>query len=88
MNLLELHYRILKEFDEEKADQIIDKLKSIIIESDIRDIKSASKFRIKHMKKKFSFIDCLGYSMAKNRNLVFVTGDREFKNLENVEFVT
>jgi len=87
MNLLELHYHILKEFDQEKADQIVDKLKSIIIEFDMLDIKSASQFRIKHMKNKFSFIGCLSYSMAKNRNLMFITGDREFKNLENVEFV-
>lgn len=87
MNLLETHYRIVKSFGSKKADNIIEELKYILINVTIDDIKKASKFRNEHTKNKFSYIDCLGYIMAINRKLKFVTGDKEFKDLENVEFV-
>ena len=87
VNLLEFHYIISREFGQEKADEIILKLKEISITIDFKDIGVASKFRIKNSKKGFSYIDCLGYSMAINRNMKFVTGDKQFKDLENVEFV-
>ena len=87
MNLLELHYMVSKEFGKRKADEIIDKTQSITINIEIKDIKEASKFRLIYIKNKFSYVDSLGYSMAFNRNMKFLTGDKEFKNLANVEFV-
>ena len=87
MNLYELHYIVSKWFGSEKADVIINKLKEIIIDIKIEDIKKASKFKINNIRKKFSYIDCLGYAMALNRNIKFLTGDKEFENLESVEFV-
>ncbi len=86
-NLLEVHYRIGGEFNEKKADEIIDKLKPLVINIEIKDIKDASNFRKKNIKNKFSYIDCLGYIMALNRNMKFVTGDNQFKDFDNVEFV-
>ena len=87
MNLYELHYLVSKWFGPEKADTIINKLKKIIVDIKVEDIKRASNFRIKNIKRKFSYIDCLGYSIALNRNIKFLTGDKEFENLESVEFV-
>lgn len=86
-NLLEVHHKISKEFNEKKADEIVDKLKTVTINVELKDIKAASRFRIKHARNEFSYIDCLGYMMALNRNMRFVTGDNQFKNFENVEFV-
>lgn len=87
MNLLETHYIISKNFGEKKADAIIDKLKKIVVEIKVEDIKEASRFRLKNSKHKFSCIDCLGYSIAFNKKIKFLTGDKEFKGMENVEFV-
>ncbi|MFA6974217.1 MAG: PIN domain-containing protein [Parcubacteria group bacterium] len=87
MNLLELHYIINRNFGLKKADFLINKLKDILLKVEIKDILEASKFKLKYTKKKFSYIDCLGYAMAINRDVKFLTGDNEFKNLENVEFV-
>lgn len=86
-NLLEVHYSIGRNFGVEKADEVINKLKPIIIGIEIKDIKDASIFRIKNSKMKFSYVDCLGYVMALNSRMKFVTGDNQFKNFENVEFV-
>ena len=35
----------------------------------------------------YSHVDCIGYILARKFNVKFLTGDREFKGLENVEFV-
>ncbi|MBI2044556.1 PIN domain-containing protein [Candidatus Pacearchaeota archaeon] len=87
MNLLEIHYIISKNFGSKKADEIVNKFKEMLIGFNIQDIEEASRFRIKNIQKKFSYIDCLGYATAFNRNLIFVTGDKQFESLENVEFV-
>lgn len=87
MNLLELYYMVSKEFNSLKADEIINKLKGLVIDANINDIKFASDFRISHIKQRLSYIDCLGYAMAVNRNMKFLTGDKEFKDIKNVEFV-
>jgi len=87
MNLLEIHYIISSRFGIKEADMIINKLKEILISAKIEDVKDASGFRIKNVKKKFSYIDCLGYSIAQNRNFKFVTGDNQFEGFSGVEFV-
>ena len=50
-------------------------------------IKNAMKFRLANKKKKLSYADCIGYQLAKEHGLKFLTGDKEFENLPNVEFV-
>ena len=87
MNILEVHYYISKDFNEKKADLVTEKLNGMIAEFNIEDVKLASRFRIKYIKRKLSYIDCLGYVMAQERNLKFVTGDKEFEDLSNVEFI-
>jgi predicted nucleic acid-binding protein len=37
--------------------------------------------------KKLSTIDCVGYSVANRLNIPFLTGDREFADMDNVQFV-
>ena len=60
-----------------------------IILIDIKDIDiiEACKFRFLHRAKKLSYADCIGYALAKRNGLKFLTGDRRFEGLENVEFV-
>jgi uncharacterized protein len=49
-------------------------------------IEEAMKFKIKWKDRKVSVPDCVGYIMAKELGIKFLTGDKEFKNIENVEF--
>lgn len=37
--------------------------------------------------KKLSTIDCVGYSVANRLRIPFLTGDREFAGMDNVQFV-
>ena len=49
-------------------------------------IEKAMKFRFKNKNKKMSMTDCISYTMALKLNIKFLTGDKEFKQMSNVEF--
>ena len=87
LNVGELYYALQKASDEKTADDWYEKLKHSAIIIDVEIIKNAMKFRIQNKEKKFSFIDCVGYTLAKERNLRFLTGDEGFRSMDNVEFV-
>ncbi len=87
LNTGEIYYYLLKDKDEETANSWHSLLirSAILVDSDI--IVKAMKFRFENKSKKFSFVDCVGYVLAKERNLRFLTGDKGFENFDNVEFV-
>ena len=87
LNVGELYYALLKANDEKTADSWHEKLKQSAIMVDIEIVKKAMNFRFENKTKKFSFIDCVGYAIAKERGLRFLTGDEGFKGMGNVEFV-
>ena|SRR3989338_1969863 len=86
LNVGELYYSLLKK-DAEAAENWYEKLKQSATLVDVEIIKRAMKFRFENKNKKFSAIDCVGYIIAKDRDLRFLTGDEGFKDMENVEFV-
>lgn len=87
LNVGELYYSLLIKKVEESAETWHEKLKRSAVLIDAEIIKKAMKFRFENKGKKFSFIDCVGYVIAKDRGLIFLTGDEGFKNMDNVEFV-
>lgn len=87
LNLMELHYVILIKKGKEIADKVYDRLVKFAVVVTDEIIKEANSFRALHKKNKLSYVDCIGYVLAKSRNVKFLTGDKEFENLDNVEFV-
>ena len=85
LHLAEVFYSLLKNFGERKAEQILDNLDFEFIEISEDIALESAKFKNKD--KKFSYSDCIGYISAIKNRVVFLTGDKEFKNLKNVEFV-
>ena len=85
LNLIELYYSILKDFNEEKAKMVYSKFKESISEFSDDVIFEAMKFKLAN--KNLSYVDCIGYSFALKNGLKFLTGDKEFKESVNVEFV-
>ena len=51
----------------------------------MKDIKNATDMRLKF--KHMSFPDVIGYVVAKRLGIKFLTGDNDFKDMKNVEFV-
>ncbi|MDO8537634.1 MAG: PIN domain-containing protein [archaeon] len=86
-NLVEVAYHLLQDFSQDKAIEIFDALKINILEIQESQIMKIALFRKTHSKKKLSYIDCIGYIIAKENGMKFLTGDQQFKEMENVEFV-
>ena len=87
LNLFEIYYNIAKDFGEKKADDVLQKHSPSAIEYGEEIIKEAAKFRLLHKKQDLSMTDCIGYIIAKKLSIRFLTGDKEFQDLPNVEFV-
>lgn len=84
-NLAELNYGLKKEKDEKSANEITEKYRTFLVEVTLDDVKEAMSLKIKN--KQMSIPDVIGYTIAKKYNAKFLTGDKEFKNMPNVEFV-
>lgn len=87
LNVGELYYSLIRECDKKTADYWATKLECCCLDFDVQVIMEAMDFRFKSKPKKFSFIDCIGYVMAKRNELVFLTGDKEFEDMPNVEYI-
>ena len=87
LNLMELHYGLLRTEGKDRADELYEKYLEYTIEFSDEDIKSANEFRLEQKKQDLSYIDCLGYIIACKRGVKFLTGDSKFKYLDNVEFM-
>ena len=72
---------------EENAEEYLNEVEPAIIKLTTNIIKKAMKFRYQHKKKKMSMTDCVSYFQAKELGIKFLTGDKEFEDLDNVEFV-
>lgn len=84
-NLVELYYSILKDFNENRAKTVYDKFRECV--SEVRDDVIFEAMKLKLKNKRLSYAGCVGYIFALRNNLRFLTSDREFANLDNVEFV-
>ncbi len=87
MNIGELYYALLRDFNETVAEvwRILLEKNAFLVDLDI--IIKAIKFRFANKNMGFSFVDCIGYTLARENNLIFVTGDIAFEHIEHVAFV-
>lgn len=84
---MELHYVLLRVYGKEEANRAFERFREFCVEIDDETIKLATSFRHQNYTRKLSYIDCLGYILAKKYNILFLTGDEQFKDFERVEFV-
>ncbi len=90
-NMLELTYALLRDFGRHETANVIDfmRRKIEVIPTEDPDYLDASEFRLSANKtgKKLSLVDVLGYSCSRKLGIKFLTGDREFKGMDNVEYI-
>ncbi|MEK6847316.1 MAG: PIN domain-containing protein [Nanoarchaeota archaeon] len=87
LNAYETYYILRKKYPERDLDEYFQVLKKICTKLKFEWIKEAVEFRLNNKKKKLSYADCIGYTIAQELGIKFLTGDNQFKNLKNVEFV-
>ena len=91
LTILELYHKVFHSAGKEKAGEILDivlgNMKILDLNLDV--IKGAAIFRSKMLKEKksFSYTDSVNYTAAKSLGIRLLTGDNDFKGMDNVEFV-
>lgn len=86
LNLMEFKYiALLSGEEKEEVEKFCRSLLEYCAPISFELLNRAAVFRIKH--KHFSYVDCLGYSIARENDVPFLTGDNAFREFENVEFV-
>lgn len=86
LNVLEVAYIISRDFSEEAGKAVTKRLYDLLVIPTRNDVDEAVAFRLQNRKLDFSYADALGYAYAKRRNITFLTGDKAFKGMPNVEF--
>ena len=87
LNLFELYSKILRESNEEEAHIALEEYYPFVKDFDQEVIIAAAKLKKELNKRDVSMTDCIGYALAKQLGIKFLTGDRVFEHMENVEFV-
>ena len=87
LNVFEIYYYLLRTVGEEIAREIAKEYYTYVTEYDLNIISAASKLKHERNKRNLSMTDCIGYTLSKTYNIPFLTGDIEFENMDNVEFV-
>lgn len=86
-NLIELYYHLLCDKDKKIADKEMKVYSKLEIPITYNAIKNGMEFKLKHKKEKLSYVDCIGYALALELGIKFLTGDQKFRDKDNVEFV-
>jgi len=87
LNLMELHYSLLRTSGKEKADFYFDFFNEFCVKYNDDIVKEANELKLNLNKRDLSYVDCIGYILAKRLGIKFLTSDGQFKDLDNVEFV-
>ncbi len=87
LNLFEVFYALLRDLGKESADEFLDTYRGLVVDFNNDIIKEAAQLRLTNKKRDMSMTDCMGYCLAKQWGVKFLTGDKEFEHMENVEFV-
>jgi predicted nucleic acid-binding protein len=86
INWGEIYYSIMRGASQEVADSKAHEIAGMRIELvpvDTRDLELIRQAAIFKATKKISYADCFAAALAKTRNAELVTGDRDFKAVEN-----
>jgi len=82
----EFCYQLFKD-KEKNPEELSSEIESAIVKIMPKIIKMAMRFRYENKQKNMSMVDCISYFQAKELDIKFLTGDKEFEGMENVEFV-
>jgi predicted nucleic acid-binding protein len=91
LTLLEFYHKVFHRVGREKSDEVLDIILGSIkvVDLNLELIREAAIFRSEMMKKRreLSYADAMNYVAAKNLKVRLLTGDNDFKGLENIEFI-
>ena len=86
-NMAELYYHYLREHGMKTADRYLQALSDFVIPVSYGSMSLGMQFKLRHKNEKLSYADCIGYAVAIEMGIRFLTGDNKFRDKDNVEFV-
>ena len=87
LTMAEFYGIILREYNEKTANYLFRKFEAYLKQVEMTTLIKAVKFRYENKKQNLSFFDYVGYIFAVENNMKFVTGDKQFEERENVEYI-
>ena len=91
LTVMEFYHKVFHSTGKDKADEALDVIlgNMKVIDLNLEMIKQSAIFRSEMLREKrqLSYADSVNYIAAKGMRLKLLTGDNDFKGLENVEFV-
>lgn len=87
LNLLEYAYFLIRNNKQNEIKEFFERFSGFNVDYDEEDLIKAALMKYQFKNQKLSFIDCIGYILAKKHKVKFLTGDEKFIGKENVEFV-
>jgi hypothetical protein len=89
-NICEVGFALCREYPVD-APRVLKTVRKMVVIQETRDeyycAGTATRKLATAEGKKLSTIDCVGYSVANRLNIPFLTGDREFSDMNNMQFV-
>lgn len=86
-NLIELYYSFLKDYGKATADLYFREYSRNIIPISETAVAFGMAFKLEHKMENLSYADCIGYALALELGIKFLTGDQKFQDKPKVEFV-
>lgn len=83
VNWGEVFYITLREAGQQRADEVAHVISTLPIHIVHADLELAKQAAILKASKKMSYADCFAAALAKNRRVELVTGDKEFRQVED-----
>ncbi len=87
LNIGEFYAYLIRTYELEAAKERIKSYNFEVPELTKELMMAATELKIANAAKELSWPDCIGYVMAKQLKLKFLTGDKEFKGMDDVELV-
>ena len=87
LNMMEFYYQLITLYDKKIAETIFKRYEEFIVPISNSIIIEAMDFRKKYNKRNLSYVDCVGYVISKKMGIRFLTGDKQFSDLPNVEYI-
>jgi len=78
---------VLKRDGYPNPEKYLERFAKFIVHASSNTINKAMIFRFNNKEKRMSMTDCISYFMAIELGIKFLTGDKEFEERDNVEFV-
>ncbi|MFT4303598.1 MAG: hypothetical protein ACMXYG_03465 [Candidatus Woesearchaeota archaeon] len=85
--LAEYYKTLIKAFNKSTAEYWFNKFLPYSVKVELSIMKKAIHFQTENKKTNISLFDAVGYVFSLEKKIIFVTGDKEFKNMVNVRFI-